>query len=236
VNDDTFLESYDADRYPHPSLSVDVALLTVHEGRVHALLLPRERPPQRGRWALPGGFVGIDEGLDRAAARVLHDRVGLDGVFLEQLYTFGEPRRDPRTRVVTVAYYALIAPERLGDLPLAPLTVPWEGEAGGIVTPLGPDGASLATAFDHDVILGTAVQRIRGKLDYAPIGFQLLPERFTLRRLQQVHETVLGRSLNKDAFRRRMLASGQLDATGRRETGTPFRPAELYRFRAGSAI
>lgn len=234
--DDAFLADYDASRYPHPSLTVDVALLTVGGGRLRALLQRRDRPPQRGRWALPGGFVGFDEGLERAAARVLRDRTGLEGVFLEQLYTFGAPDRDPRTRVVTVAYVALVAPERLGDLPLAPLAVPWEGETGGLVTPLGPDGAPLATAFDHDVILGTAVRRLRGKLDYAPIGFQLLPERFTLRRLQQVHETVLGRPVNKDAFRRRMLASGQLDATGERETGTPFRPAELYRFRAGSAL
>jgi 8-oxo-dGTP diphosphatase len=236
MRDDAFLKDYDPDRFPRPSLTVDVAMLTVRERALHALLLRREEPPQQGMWALPGGFVGLDEGLDRAAQRVLATKAGLEGVFLEQLYTFGAPRRDPRTRVVTVAYYALVAAERFAERPLAALEVPWSGEAGGPVAASDPRGRPLELAFDHADILGMAVKRIRGKLDYAPIGFQLLPERFTLRQLQQVHETVLGRPLNKHAFRRRMLASGQLDATGEREQGTSFRPAELYRFHAGSAI
>lgn len=236
MSDTTFLDSYDPDRFPHPSVTVDIALLTVRQGRISALLLERSEPPQQGRWALPGGFVALDEGLDEAARRVLAAKAGLHGVFLEQLFTFGAPGRDPRTRVITVAYYSLVAAERLADLPLADLDTPWDGERPAPVAAHGADGEPLPLAFDHADILGSAVARIRGKLDYAPIGFQLLPERFTLRELQEVHETVLGRPLNKHAFRRRMLASEQLIATGEREQGTSFRPAERYRFAAGSAI
>src|SRR6185503_6323614 len=103
-----FLASYDAARFPHPSVTVDLALLTASRGKLHAVLVRRTEHPDRGRWSLPGGFVRMDESLDRAAVRVLRDKAGLEGVFLEQLYTFGEPDRDPRTRVITVAYYALV--------------------------------------------------------------------------------------------------------------------------------
>lgn len=230
-----FLDSYDPDLFPHPSVAVDVALLTVKGGALGALLLERGEPPQQGRWALPGGFVALDEGLDEAARRVLEAKTGLRAVFLEQLYTFGAVDRDPRTRVITVAYYSLVAAERLAGLPLAELHIPWDGERPAPVF-ARVAGEERPLAFDHADILGTAVARIRGKLDYAPIGFQLLPEQFTLRELQEVHETVLGRPLNKNAFRRRMLASRQLTATGERERGTRFRPAELYRFAARSAI
>jgi 8-oxo-dGTP diphosphatase len=119
---------------------------------------------------------------------------------------------------------------------LAGLRVPWKGEAGGSIEATGDSGVALPLAFDHAEILGMVVKRLRGKLDYAPIGFQLLPPRFTLRTLQNVHETILGQPLNKDSFRRRMLASGQLAPTGEREVEVGHRPAELYRFVAESAI
>jgi 8-oxo-dGTP diphosphatase len=236
-----FLSGYDASRYPRPSLAVDVALVTVAAGALRTLIVRRTEHPARGRWALPGGFVGIDEGLDAAAARVLAAKTGLAGVFLEQLYTFGEPGRDPRTRVVTVAYYALVDAARLEaltarDAAPARVVVPWEGETGGPVELSGDDGSPLPLAFDHADILGMAVKRLRGKLDYTPIGFQLLPPAFTLLDLQRVHETVLGRPVNKDSFRRRMLASGQLEATGRSQTEVDHRPAELYRFARRSAV
>jgi 8-oxo-dGTP diphosphatase len=233
-----FLAEYDASAFVRPSLTVDVALLTVAEGSIRVLLLERSHHPQQGKWALPGGFVAIDESPDAAAARVLGEKAGLAGLFLEQLYTFGEPGRDPRTRVVTVAYYALVPAERLvtAGVPdgekaqLARLHVPWPGERGGPVEAVDPSGAPLPLAFDHAEILGTAVKRLRGKLDYAPIGFRLLPERFSLRALQQIHEVISGRRLNKDSFRRRMLATGQLEATGEHRTDVEYRPPELYRF------
>jgi 8-oxo-dGTP diphosphatase len=239
-----FLASYDATSFPRPSVAVDVVLLTVDEADLVTLLLPRGDHPYKGAFSLPGGFVMIDESLDDAARRVLAGKAGLTGVFLEQLYTFGSPRRDPRTRVISVAYYALVSRPRSAEVrPVsgpAPvwgkIDVPWESETGGPVLVKQPeDGSAMVLAFDHAHILGMAVKRIRGKLDYTPIGFQLLPERFTLLDLQTVHETILGRPVNKDSFRRRMLASGQLEATGEHQQGAG-RPAELYRFVRRSAV
>ncbi|MFO0551342.1 MAG: NUDIX domain-containing protein [Polyangiaceae bacterium] len=234
-----FLAQYDASKFERPSVAVDVALLTVAGDAIETVLLERAEPPHQGRFALPGSFVAMDESLDHAASRVLKEKAGLAGVFLEQLYTFGAPKRDPRTRVISVAYYALVSREQLGDAiepHLVRLEIPWESETGGEVFAFSKTGKELTLAFDHATILGTAIKRIRGKLDYAPIGFQLLPERFTLLELLRVHEIVLGRPLNKDSFRRRMLASGQLEATGELQQNVEHRPAELYRFARRSAI
>jgi 8-oxo-dGTP diphosphatase len=216
-------------------VAVDVVLGTIDDGVLRALLVRRDQHPAKDRWALPGGFVGFEESLDDAVARVLRTKAGLDHVFVEQLYTFGDPARDPRTRVISVAYYALVDAQRLraarpanGGAEIAEIHVPWKGLSGGDVVARSTDGGTLPLAFDHASILGTAVQRLRGKIDYAPIGFELLPARFTLRQLQTVHETVLGHPVNKDSFRRRMLASGQIVATGERETDVLHRPAELF--------
>lgn len=228
----------DLDRYPHPHLAVDVALLTLHERALHVLLLRRSDPPHADTLALPGGFVRIDESLTAAAARVLADKCDLRQVFLEQLYSFGEVDRDPRGRVVSVAYYALVPDPRLlavldgrADRVLARVEVPWTGIEGGPVQVLDATGQPQPLAFDHATILGTAVQRLRGKIDYAPVGFELLPPAFTLLELLQVHQAVLGRELNKDSFRRRMLASGLLADTGHERRDGAWRPAALYRFR-----
>jgi 8-oxo-dGTP diphosphatase len=244
-----FLARYDASRFERPSVTVDVVLLTVREGALWTLLVRRDAHPEKGKWSLPGSFVGMGEGLDQAAARALREKAGLEGVFLEQLYTFGHPDRDPRTRVISVAYYALVSAAALGRAGpagragpggepkhrLCRIEVPWEGETGGRVQVRdGEDPVSLA--FDHADILGMAVKRIRGKLDYTTIGFQLLPTAFTLLELQRVHETVLGRPLNKDSFRRKLLASGQIEATGESERDVDHRPAERYRFVRRSAV
>jgi len=236
-----FLTAYDPREFDRPSVTVDVAILTVVDGRLEVALVERAEHPHKDRWAVPGGFVRMDESLDRAAARVLAQKAALADVYLEQLYTFGAPNRDPRTRVISVAYYALVDSARVArngahELVFGRIAVPWEGETGGPVEVLDRSRRKMPLAFDHAEILGMAVKRIRGKLDYTPIGFQMLPETFTLRRLQAVHETILGRALNKDSFRRRMLASGVLEATGERETEVEHRPAELYRFTKRSAI
>jgi 8-oxo-dGTP diphosphatase len=245
IDDDEarFLAEYDPDAYERLSVAVDIALISAFDGDLYTLLSRRREHPFKDRWALPGGFVRPDESLEQAAARLLAAKGGLQQVFLEQLYTFGGPDRDPRTRVVSVAYYALVEEARFvdaaarGEDVLTPrIRVPWEGESGGSVQAIGKDGRPLALAFDHADILGMAVKRLRGKLDYAPIGFQMLGETFTLLELQRIHETVLGRSVNKDSFRRRMLASGLLKATGRAQTGVGHRPAELYKFARKSAI
>jgi 8-oxo-dGTP diphosphatase len=152
-------------------------------------------------------------------------------VYLEQLYTFGDPKRDPRMRVISVAYYALVEASHIREsseeIALFKLRTPEEASS---VEIFDSKNKKYSLAFDHAEILGVALRRIRGKLSYTPIGFELLPERFTLRQLQAVHETILQKKLNKDSFRRKMLASGMLEATGALERGLG-RPAELYRFR-----
>jgi len=237
-----FLSAYDATEYDRPSVAVDIVLLTLIERRLRVALLRRGEHPSKGRWALPGGFVRPSESLDDAAARTLREKAGLEHVFFEQLYTFGDPARDPRTRVISVSYFALIDAARLRtDLlqhngMLAMVDPQSHSEAGSPLKVRDANGVELPLAFDHAAILRTAVLRLRGKLDYTPVGYQLLPSQFTLRSLQDVHETVLGRMLNKDAFRRRMLASGELHATGSFEANVGHRPAELYRFVAKSAV
>ena len=238
-----FLAHYDPSAFERLSVTVDIVLVSAFEGGLFTLGLERSEHPSKGRWALPGGFIEPKKSVDQAARRVLSSKAGLDGVFLEQLYTFGDPARDPRTRVITVAYFALVDRARFEEalakrpeLAVARLEVPWEGETGGPVVLRDPSGAALEAAFDHAEIVGMAVRRLRGKLDYTPIGFQLLPPSFTLLDLQRVHETVLGRPLNKDSFRRRMLASGLLEASGESEKEVDHRPAELYRFSRRSAV
>ncbi len=233
-----FLKAYDAGRYERPSVAVDLILMSVVDGAPAALLVRREGHPHLGAWALPGGFVAVDESLDAAARRLLASKARMQDAYLEQLYTFGAVDRDPRTRIISVAYFALLPPARFAsalkaapELSLAALVVPWSGETGGPLEACSADGERLPLAFDHADMLGLAVLRLRGKLDYSGVAFALLPDRFTLRALQDVHEAVLGTRLNKPAFRRRMLDSGRLEATGEREAGTSFRPAELYRHR-----
>jgi 8-oxo-dGTP diphosphatase len=235
--EEDFLNSYDVSAFERPSVAVDVVLLSPFGGALHTLVLKRKDHPCKGKWALPGGFVRLDESLEDAAARALEAKAGLRGVFLEQLYTFGEPSRDPRTRIITVAHFALVPEERLAEplqaaeeAKVVRVLVPWEGEEGGPVRIQDAKGNLLETAFDHDHILGAAIQRLRGKLDYTPVGYELLPEAFTLYQLQKVHETVLGKRLNKDSFRRRMLATGELEATGESQTDVVHRPAALYRY------
>lgn len=232
-----FLKDYDPGAFERPSVTVDLVLLGIREGRPAVLLQARRNDPFEGRWALPGGFVAIDEALDAAAQRVLHDKARLQDAHLEQLYTFGAVDRDPRMRVITVTWLALLSEPAFAAalaanpalLPAA-IEVPWAGEAGGAVTTFSPQGAPLDLAFDHADILALAMLRLRGKLDYSDVGFALLPPTFTLRQLQDVHEAISGTPLNKPAFRRRMLDRGWLAPTGTREAGTSYRPAELYRF------
>jgi len=231
-----FLASYDPSAFERPSVTVDVVLLAPLQDHLHTLLIRRPEHPFKGLWSLPGGFVRMDESLDEAAARVLLTKTGLKKVFLEQLFTFGSPQRDPRTRIISVAYYALVDPNRFEDITvpgedaLLARIIPSKASQHFSVTLKGSDNKPLELAFDHAEILATTLQRIRGKIDYTPIGFELLPKSFTLFQLQKVHEIVLGRKLNKDSFRRKLLASGQLEATGEIQQDVDHRPASLYRF------
>lgn len=228
VEETAFLNSYDPGVFERPSVAVDLILTSVVDGAPAVLLHRRGAHPQAGAWALPGGFVGIGESLDDAARRVLRDKAQMHDAYLEQLYTFGAVERDPRMRIVSVAYSALLPADRFvaaSGLALARVETRDAGRTSVLI-----DGERVRLAFDHDRMLDLAIGRLRGKLDWSPVAFALLPERFTLRALQDVYEAILGRSLNKPAFRRRLIDSGRIAATGERETGASFRPAELYRY------
>ncbi|RYG89649.1 NUDIX domain-containing protein [Loktanella sp. IMCC34160] len=212
--------------YPRPSVAVDLAIMTVVDGALKALLVERPEDNVPG-WAMPGGFVYLDQSLDQTVARVLAEKVGQPQVRFEQLATYGAVDRDPRGRVISVVYMALCPAAALAGMPLSTIRVAWEGVAGGVAEAV-QNGASLPLAFDHAEILGDVVKRLRGKLDYSRIGFAFLPQRFTLREVQEVHEAILGRSLNKPPFRRKLLDRGMIIPTGEFETGGAYRPAELY--------
>ncbi len=237
VSEIRFLESYDATAFERPSVAVDVVLLTIRDEQLEVLLVRRAENPQRGKWSLPGGFVDVALSLDDNAKSVLERKAGLRDIYLEQLYTFGALRRDPRTRIITVAYYALVESELLRTIEptahrlTAAVRVPWTGETGGPVDVIDDCARCLAVAFDHAEIIGMTIKRLRGKLAYTPVGYELLPKRFTLLQLQRVHEIIYGMAVNKDSFRRRMLASGELDATSATQAGVGHRPATLYRLR-----
>src|SRR3989454_1389931 len=167
--------NYDASKYDRPSVTVDVVMMSLRQRDLQVLLVKRRSWPYEGMWAIPGGFVNIDESLEAAAKRELQEETGVQDVYLEQLYTFGDPGRDPRTRVITVVYFALLDSERL--------QVRAADDAADVGWVSGYPLPFLA--FDHEQILQYALDRLRGKLDYTNIAFSLLPEQFTLRELQR---------------------------------------------------
>eukprot|EP00439_Symbiodinium_sp_Y106_P087461 s1_g56.t1 len=222
--------------YPQPAVAVDLVVLSVHEDTMHTLLVRRDDEDETGdRWALPGGFVHIDQTFEEALMRVMTQKAGIVLSQLEQLGTYGALDRDPRGRVISVVYFALVPYEELNsaainrdDLVLAKIDVPWEGEEGGAVTVHWPDREQLSLAFDHAEILGDTVKRLRGKLDYAPVAFALLDARFTLKQVHDIYQTILGKPLAKPAFRRKLVDRGWVRPTGTFEAGGAYRPAELY--------
>ncbi|MCA8918810.1 MAG: NUDIX hydrolase [Planctomycetes bacterium] len=206
--------------YARAALAVDCVVFGLDDEDLKVMLIERGQPPFKGRWALPGGFVRLDETLFEAARRELEEETGLKRVFLEQLYTFGDVKRDPRERVVSVAYYALC---NLRDHKVQGATDASAAAWFGL-----HDLPSLA--FDHDEILRTAVERIRGKVRYVPIGFELLPRKFTLTQLQKMYEKILDRQLDKRNFRKKVLGMGILEETDEVQQDVAHRAARLYRF------
>ncbi|MGI9414304.1 MAG: NUDIX hydrolase [Hyphomicrobiales bacterium] len=205
-------------KYPVVAVTTDIVVFSILESRLNVLLIERGREPYAGQWALPGGFIHPDEGLEDCARRELEEETGIAGIYLEQLYSFGAPERDPRGRVVTVAYFALVPRDR--------------------VSPRGGSDARRAEwfalddmprlAFDHDRIVAAAHQRLIAKLGYSTIAFQLLPQEFTLSEVQSVHEIIRGERLDKRNFRKSILALGVLHETGRKRAEGSHRPAMLY--------
>lgn len=209
-------------------VAVDVTVFTVLDERLQVLLIRRPYEPFEGSWALPGSFSTPEETLDETARRALEEKTGTAGVWLEQLATYDQPARehvpgrDPRGRVVSVAYLALIDAGRAPE--------PDQEEVGW--WPVSDLPGSLA--FDHERILVDGAARLRAKTRYAPVAFQLLPERFTLRQLQDVYEAVVGEELDVRNFRRDVRSAGVVEPTGRTRSEGPGRPAQLYRYSQGA--
>jgi len=207
--------------YPRPALTVDCIIFGWDGTReLKVLLIQRGNDPFKGQWAFPGGFVDMGEDLETAALRELEEETGMKDVFIEQLFTFGAPNRDPRGRVVSVAYFALV---NLKEHKIAAADDADDAQWFSVA-----DLPKLA--FDHEQIMTAATARLRGKLRYQPIGFELLPEHFTLSELQSLYETILGvADINKRNFRTRIIKMNVLNEVGMQEN-VAHRPAKLYAF------
>lgn len=213
--------NYDPNKYERPSVTVDVVIFTLQQKELHVLLVQRKNWPYEGHWAIPGGFVEMDESLDQAARRELEEETGIHDIYLEQLYTFGAPNRDPRMRVISVAYIALVPSDnqklRISDESTDVRWFPVRSLPGQL-------------AFDHDTVLATALDRLRSKLEYTTLAFQLLPEVFSILELKHIYEQILGEELDKGNFYRKIKDAQLLEDTGLRREGRG-RPTTLYRFR-----
>lgn len=212
----------DLEKFSHdsPAVTVDIVIFTIQNDDLKVLLVRRMNSPYKNKWAIPGGFVRYEEPLEDAAQRELYEETGVRNVYIEQLYTFGEPKRDPRKRVITVAYFALISSENLVVRPDSDVSdVRW------FSTYKLP-----SLAFDHEKILEYALERLRNKIMYTNVAFQLMPERFTLTELQNAYEVILNKKLDKRNFRKKILSSNLLEKTDEKRVDGRHRPAMLYMF------
>lgn len=201
-------------------ITVDCAIFGVENGELKLLLIRRERAPYAGKWCLPGGIIRNDETAEECVARILEEKTGIKGMFLEQLYTFSDLRRDPRGRAVTIAYYALVKPEQFAILAGRDTSeIAWRNT-----------NELPALGFDHSKIAETALTRLQAKVRYQPIGFELLSSLFTLTQLQNLYETILGYNIDKRNFRKKITGMGLLESTGKKEINVKRRAAELFRF------
>lgn len=206
--------------FKHAVIATDIALFSIKEGKLHVLLIEMKKPEYKGKWALPGGLVDVEEGLENAARRHLDVKTGVKQVYLEQLETFGDPKRDPFGRVVSVAYFALISWDKY--------KLSTSSEYGGVAWFSIDKLPKLA--YDHNKIIITAIDRLKTKLMYTNIVYGLLPKSFTLTQLQDVYELILDETLDKRNFRKKILSLDIVKETKGVQTGQAFRPAQLYTF------
>ncbi len=214
--------SSDIHKFPKPSVTVDIVIFTVQDNNLKVLLVKRKADLKKGEWALPGGFIKLEESLEESAKRILEQKSGVKDVYLEQLYTFGDPFRDTRGRVITVSYFALIDSSKIKLQPTEEVA--------------GAQWFSVYNhpplAFDHKKVLDYALTRLRYKLEYTTVGFQLLPQKFTLTELQRLYEIILAKSLDKRNFRKKIVSLNIVEPTSETKMEGVHRPAKLYRFKS----
>jgi 8-oxo-dGTP diphosphatase len=198
-------------------ITVDVVILTLKNDALHVLLVKRQNEPFKDKWAIPGGYVRLSENLDQAAVRVLKERTNVDNVYLEQLYTFGDPLRYPNARVITCAYFALVRAEDLHITQTPELG--WHK-----VSNLPP------LAFDHKDIISYSLKRTRERLELCPVAYQLLNEKFTLTEMQKAYELIMGKKLDKRNFRKKAISTTGLIELDEYTKSSSKRPARLYKF------
>ena len=207
-------------KYKYAVIAVDVVIFTINKGKLHVLLIKMRKRPYERHWAAPGGLIKANESLKSAAARLLREKAGVRNVYLEQLYAFGDPHRDPFGRVVSVAYFALV--------PNLGMTLKTTGEYDDVnwfvVKSLPP------LAYDHREIINKALRRLQSQIANSNIAYSLLPPKFTLTELQKTYEIILGRKLDKRNFRKKILSLEIVRKTRKRQSGVTNRPAELYEF------
>jgi len=205
----------------YPIVAVDVVIFTIKDNSLKVILIKMKKKPFAGKWAFPGGRVGLKKSLDEAAKRELFEKTGVKNVYLEQLYAFGDVKRDPFDRVVSVAYYALVDMKRIKRLET---TKKYAGIGWFPLNRLPP------LAYDHKTMAKMALKKLREKMGYVKIADGLLPYNFTLNELQKVHEIILDKKLDKRNFRRKIFALGIIKPAGKKRGDVPYRPAALYKF------
>ena len=267
--EEEFLKNYNPNNFERLSMTADILIFSVSseeeenyrktdKKKMSILLVKRDNYPFKDKWCLPGGFVGIDENLDDAPKRILKNETNLDNIYLEQLYTFGDVNRDPRMRIVSISYMALVDKNRLNEnisnnaswfditfyedkdnivdivLDNGNTTISFKIEK--ILRERTTDRYTFKTikndslAFDHPLVILSGMERLRNKLEYTDIVFNMMPELFTLGELQQVYEIILGKELLDPAFRR--IIADKVEKTDKMKTGGGHRPSALFRYKS----
>lgn len=214
-------ETYDSSIYKNPSVTVDILIFTIKNDSLKLLLIKRKSWPYENHWAIPGGFVDVEESVYDAAKRELKEETNISEVYLEQLYTFGDVNRDPRTRVISVSYFALVSAEKL--------TI--EAASDAKEAKLYDVDKLPKLAFDHEKIVEYGISRLRNKIEYTNIAFQLLSKKFTLTELQKAYEIILNTELDKRNFRKKIKEQNLLKALNETKRDGAHRPAKLYSFK-----
>lgn len=220
-----YLENYDKNQFDRPSVAVDLLILTANQGEIEVLLVKRKEHPFKDYYALPGVFVKIDESLDDAVKRGLQEETGLSNIYMEQLYTWGRVDRDPRMRIISVSYIALVPKSKVNPVACQRVSeIQWQK-----VSLENIESLKEKLAFDHAEMIKYALNRLKNKVEYTPVAFHMIDEEFTLPYLQTVYEALLGKKIFKANFRKKI--QDFVVETGNKTEGDAHRPSKYYRYK-----